>query len=225
MLKARLLLADDHALIVEGLRRVLEPEFEIVGVASNGRQAVAKAIELHPDAVLLDIGMPELNGIEAARQLKTALPSAKILLITQMDDVAYARAAFQAQVSAYLLKQSLVDELNVAVREVLAGRFYVANALRDRFLDGRFTPERSPIPFFSTRLTPRQREVLQLVAEGKSGKEIAAVLGISLKTVEFHKSAMMQELGFRNTAELIRYALEHGIASRLRASSDSSGPS
>jgi len=210
MPKPRVLLADDHALILEGLRRVLEPEFEIAGTAVNGRQLVAMALELRPDAVLLDVGMPELNGIEAARQLRRALPTIKILFVTQMEDRAYARAAFQAEASAYLLKQSAVAELSIALREALAGRYYVSKSLRG-LLDGVFDPNRNPAELTGEDLTPRQREVLQLVAEGKTGKEIASALGISVKTVEFHKSAIMQELGLRSVAELTRYAIEHGI--------------
>jgi len=211
MSKPRLLLADDHPLILEGLRRVLEPEFEIVGVAANGREVVAETIRLRPDAVLLDVGMPELNGIEAARQIKREVSSTKIIFVTQVDDRAYARAAFQAEASAYLVKQSVVEELAVAVREALAGRFYVSASLRHGFLDGRFTPETNPAALLNEHLTPRQREVLQLVAEGKSGKEIAGALDISLKTVEFHKSSIMQELGIHTVAELTRYAIQHGI--------------
>ena len=207
MHKPRVLLADDHALILEGLRRVLEPEFEIAGTASNGRELVSMALQLRPDAVLLDVGMPELNGIEAARQLRRALPAVKILFVTQMEDRAYARAAFQAEASAYLLKQSATAELRNALREALAGRFYVSESLRG-LLDGSFDPQRNPA---GEDLTPRQREVLQLVAEGKTGKEIATSLGISVKTVEFHKSSIMQELGLRSVAELTRYAIEHGI--------------
>jgi DNA-binding NarL/FixJ family response regulator len=218
MPRHRLLLADDHPLILEGLRRVLEPEFEVVGVAANGRQLVARVLELHPDAVLLDIGMPELNGIEAARQIKRVLPATKIIFITQVDDRAYARAAFQAQASAYLLKQSVVAELAIAVRESLAGRFYVSEALRG-LLEGRFNPNYSPAALVGENLTPRQREVLQLVAEGKTAKDIAATLGISAKTVEFHKNGIMQELGLRTVAELTRYALEHGIIGKQSGSS------
>lgn len=213
MPKARLLLADDHPLILEGLKRVLEPEFEIAGLASNGREAVNMALRLRPDAVLLDVGMPELNGIEAARQLKRTMPGLKILFVTQFEDRAYALAAFQAEASGYLLKQSATTELPHAIREALAGRFYVSEPLR-AFLDGRYSPDRSPAGLIGEGLTPRQREVLQLVAEGRTGKEIAATLGISIKTVEFHKSAITQELGLRSIAELTRYAIEHGILPR-----------
>lgn len=207
------MLADDHPLILEGLRRVLEPEFEIAGMAANGRELVRLTIELHPDAVLVDVGMPELNGIEAARQIKRMLPATKVLFVTQVEDRAYARAAFQAQASAYLLKQSVVAELPTAIHEALAGRFYVSASLRG-LLDGRFDPKQSPAALVGEQLTPRQREVLQLVAEGRSAKEIAGTLGISVKTVEFHKSGIMQELGLRSVAELTRYAIEHGIARR-----------
>ena len=212
MTKPRLLLADDHPLILEGLRRVLEPEFEIVGTAMNGRELVALAGTLQPDAVLLDIGMPELNGVEAARQIRELLPAIKILFVTQMEDRAYVRAAFQAHASAYLLKQSVVTELAPALRAALAGHFYISKSLRLGGMEALFNNQVNPSDIFGQRLTGRQREVLQLVAEGKSGKEIGASLGISIKTVEFHKSAIMNELGLRTTAELTRYALEQGIS-------------
>jgi DNA-binding NarL/FixJ family response regulator len=197
----RLLLADDHTMILEGLRRVLEPEFEIAGFAANGRDLVDQARLLKPDVVVLDIAMPLLNGIEAARQIKTAWPATKLVFLTQMADRGYVYAAFQAQASAYLLKQSAVCELQVAVREALAGRFYVSPLVCKGTSDAMLNPSHNPAELFSGDLTARQREVLQLVAEGKTGKEIAAILAISTKTVEFHKSAIMQELGLRTTAE------------------------
>jgi len=211
MPKARLLLADDHAIILEGLRRILEPEFEIAGVAANGRDLVDQARLLRPDAVVLDIGMPLLNGVEAARQIRAALPATKLVFLTQNTDRAYVHAAFQAHASGYLLKQSAVSELPVAVREALAGRFYVSPMICNGIAEAMLNPNRNPAELFGGGLTARQREVLQLVAEGKTAKEIAAILTISTKTVEFHKSAIMEELGLRTTAELTRYALDQGI--------------
>ena len=211
MIKARVLLADDHAIILEGLQRVLEPEFEIVGRASDGRDLVNQARLLKPDAVVLDIGMPLLNGIEAARQIKTALPVTKLIFLTQMGGRGYVYAAFEAHASAYLLKQSAIGELQVALREALAGRFYVSPHVCKGVSEAMLNPNRNPAELFGGGLTARQREVLQLVAEGKTAKEIAAYLTISTKTVEFHKSAIMEELGLRTTAELTRYAVEQGI--------------
>jgi DNA-binding NarL/FixJ family response regulator len=214
MPKARLLLADDHAIILEGLRRILEPEFEIAGVASDGRDLVDQARRLRPDAVVLDIGMPLLNGIDAGRQIKTALPATRLVFLTQMAERGYVYAAFQAQASAYLLKQSAIGELQIAIREALAGRFYVSPLVCKGVADAMVNPNRNPVELFGGGLTVRQREVLQLVAEGKTAKEIAAILTISTKTVEFHKSAIMEELGLRTTAELTRYALDQGILAR-----------
>jgi DNA-binding NarL/FixJ family response regulator len=163
---------------------------------------------------VLDIGMPLLNGIEAARQIKTALPTTKLVFLTQMADRGYVYAAFQAQASGYLLKQSAIGELPVAIREALAGRFYVSPLVCKGIAAAVLNPNRNPAELFGGGLTARQREVLQLVAEGKTAKEIAAILTISTKTVEFHKSAIMEELGLRTTAELTRYALDQGIVAR-----------
>jgi len=207
----RVIIADDEALLRQGLAALLATTDVDVVATVGDAQSLTDAVEtLNPDAVLVDIGMPELNGIEAARQIKRVLPQTKVLFVTQVEDRAYARAAFQAEASAYLLKQSVGSELAIAVREALAGRFYLSASLGG-MLDGRFNPERSPAAVIAEKLTPRQREVLQLVAEGKTGKDIAATLGISVKTVEFHRNGIMQELGLRSIAELTRYAIEHGI--------------
>lgn len=211
MSKPRVLVGDDHALIVEGLRRVLEPAFDIVGVADNGRELVAQAERLKPDIVLLDIGMPLLNGMEASRQIKKVAPAAKLVFLTQKSDRGYVHAAFQNEASGYILKQSMASELVPALREVLAGRFYVTPLVRKDIPDALLNPNRNPSELFGKRLTGRQREVLQLIAEGKTGKEIAGTLNISPKTVEFHKAGIMEELGLRTTAALTRYAIEHGI--------------
>jgi DNA-binding NarL/FixJ family response regulator len=209
----RLLLADDHSILLEGIRRLVEADFEIIGTASDGRELVSAAARLQPDVVVLDIGMPLLNGIDAARQILNNTPEAKIVVLTQHSDVAYIRAAFHVGVSAYLLKQSAAAELLPALRAVLEGGSYVSRTITDSVPDLKEGGDpRTLLTHRSAReLTPRQREVLQLVAEGKAAKEIAAVLGISVKTVEFHKAAIMDELGMRSTAELTRYAIAHGI--------------
>jgi len=211
MLKPRILLGDDHGLIIEGLRSVLQREFEVVGVASNGRDLVTEAERLKPDAVLLDVSMPILNGIEAARQIRALAPRIKLLFVTQKADREYVQAALRIGVSGYILKQSLVDELIPAVREVLAGHYYVTPLLRTGIPEALLNPQVNPADLFDPTLTPRQREVLQLVAEGKSNKEIAVVLEVSIKTVDYHKGRIMEELGLRTTAELTRYAIQHGI--------------
>lgn len=210
MKRARLLLADDHTLVVEGFRRLLEPEFELAGAVEDGRALVAAAQKLKPDVVLLDISMPLLNGIDAARQLKKIMPELKLIFLTMHADPAYVTEAFRVGASGYLLKRSAASELVNAIREVLRGRCYVTPLVTKDMLGSVLgpSPERGT---FSTDLTPRQREVLQLVAEGHSTKEIATVLNISVKTVEFHKSRLMQRLGIRTTAELTKFAIQHGI--------------
>jgi DNA-binding NarL/FixJ family response regulator len=210
MKRARLLLADDHTLVLEGFRRLLEPEFELAGAVEDGRALVAAAQKLKPDVVLLDISMPLLNGIDAARQLKRIMPELKLIFLTMHADPAYVTEAFRVGASGYLLKRSAASELVNAIREVLRGRCYVTPLVTKDMLGSVLgpSPERGT---FSTDLTPRQREVLQLVAEGHSTKEVATVLDISVKTVEFHKSRLMQRLGIRTTAELTKFAIQHGI--------------
>jgi len=211
MLK-RILLADDHALMLEGLTRLLANEFEIVGTATNGRALLAEAERLRPDVVVLDVGMPEMNGIEAARRLSKMLPNVKIVFITQQLDPAYLHSAFNAGAKGYVAKQSAADELVRAIHLALRDRFYVTPLATKGSEDFPGTDARiNPAEMFGAELTPRQREVLQLVAEGKSTKEISALLNISPKTVEFHRNSLMDELGVRTTAELTRYALSRGI--------------
>jgi DNA-binding NarL/FixJ family response regulator len=213
MLK-RLLLADDHGLMLEGLTRLLAGEFEIVGTAVDGRTLVAEAERLRPDVVVLDVGMPELNGIEAARQVSKSLPACKIVFVTQQLDPAYVHAAFTAGGKAYVAKQSASKELVEAIRMALRGHYYVTPLVGEKAAElAALNPSKNPSEFFGSALTPRQREVLQLVAEGKTTKEISAALHISPKTVEFHRNSLMDELGMRTTAELTRYAITRGIVS------------
>lgn len=211
-MRKSLVIADDHALVLEGLARLLSGEFEILGMATNGRMLLEMAERLKPDAVVLDIGMPELNGIEAARRLSKTIPSTRIVFVTQQLDPAYVRAAFGAGAKAYVAKQSAATELLQAIHLAIENRFYVTPLLGAEKAElTRGSRTRNPGQLFGSNLTPRQREVLQLVAEGKSTKEISASLHISPKTVEFHRNSLMDELGLRTIAELTRYAVSCGI--------------
>lgn len=208
----RLVVADDHGLMLEGLSRILSVEFEIVGVARNGRELVELAERLNPDVIVIDVGMPELNGIEATRRISKARPQARIVMVTQQLDPAYIHAAFTAGASAYVAKQSAGVELVKAIRMALNGNYYVTPlAGAEAAHLASLNPAKNPAELFGGQLTPRQREVLQLVAEGRTNKEIALTLRISVKTVEFHRNSLMDELGVRTTAELTRYALSRGI--------------
>jgi DNA-binding NarL/FixJ family response regulator len=205
--KPRLLLADDHAIFVEGLFRLLEPDFEIVGLVQDGRAMVTDTINLKPDVVLSDITMPLLNGIEALRQLRKVGSEARIIFLTMHAEPAYAAECLEAGAKGYLVKESASSELLVAIREVMEGRTYVASQVADTterlIQEQQLRRERT-----AHSLTPRQREVLQLVAEGRSAKEIAAILQVSHRTVEFHKQSIMKEIGMHTTAELTQFAIE-----------------
>ena len=211
----RLLIADDHELMLAGISQILASEFEIIGAARNGRVLVTEAQRLAPSIIVLDIGMPELNGIEATRHILASLPATKVIVLTQQLSSNHVRAAFHAGARAYVAKQAAATELLDAVRATVRGQFYVTSLAiakdparaRSGAMDG------NPAEFFGDALTPRQREVLQLVAQGKSAKEIASSLNISTKTVDFHKGILMDELGMRTTAELTRYAMVNGISS------------
>lgn len=212
MNKARVLLADDHKIVAEGLRSLLEPEFELVGIVEDGRELIAKAEELQPDVIVADITMPSLNGIEAVAQLKKAGSTAKVVFLTMHHDVMYASRAFEAGALGFVLKHSAPEELLTAIREALNGRTYVtpmiAGELMKLYKNGPGLQKDA-----LGKLTGRQREVLQLFAEGKSAKEISRILHISTRTVEFHKYRMMEELGIETSAELIQFAIKHGIIS------------
>jgi len=212
MNKVRVLLADDHKIVAEGLRGLLEPEYELVGIAENGHELIAKAKESHPDVIIADITMPSLNGIEAIRQLKKAGSKAKVIFLTMHQDVMYASRAFEAGASGFVLKHSAPDELLTAVREALKGRTYVTPIIAGELMKSYKDGDSSEKEVFG-RLTPRQREVLQLLAEGKSAKEIGRILHISTRTAEFHKYHMMEELGIETSAELVQFAIKHGIIS------------
>lgn len=210
MPKPRILLADDHALVLEGFRRILEGQYELVGTVEDGRALLEAAKKLQPDIVILDVSMPLLNGIDAAAQLKKICPQAKIIVVTMHADTEYVRSAFEAGASAYVLKRSAVDELEQAIRAVLAGHSYITPLITKDLLDVFLSkaPGRSG---GAEGLTVRQREVLQLLAEGRTAKEIANLLNISSRTVEFHKGQILAQLNLQTTADLIKYALTHGI--------------
>jgi DNA-binding NarL/FixJ family response regulator len=212
MNKPRVLLADDHRMMSEGLRGLLEPQFDVVGIVSDGRELVAAAKRLDPDVVVLDISMPSLNGIDAARQLRSADARAKVVVLTMHREVTYAARALEAGASGFVLKHSAASELVTAIQEALKGGTYITPQITadlvDSFRRGLHAGAEAP-----GELTPRQREVLQLVAEGHSAKEIAVLLHISPRTAEFHKARLMKTLGLRNVAELIQYAIRTGIGS------------
>ena len=212
MKKPRLLLADDHTILVEGLKALLAPEFDVVATAGDGRAVLEAAKEYQPDIVLLDISMPGLNGIEAARRLKQSNPDAKLIVLTMHGDLSFVRAAFEAGASGYVLKQSAATELVTALREVDTGRRYISSLILERLGTETLTFLRRPAKI-SGDLTTRQREVLQLLAEGHVRKEIAEILGVSVKTVEFHKQKITEKLGIHSDAALTAYAIRHGIAS------------
>jgi DNA-binding NarL/FixJ family response regulator len=209
--RARVLLGDDHIIILEGVRHILEPHFDVVGAVSDGRALLAAVRELHPDVVVADISMPLLNGIEVARQLQKSQAGPKIIFLTMHPDATYATEAFRAGASGYVLKSSAADELVRAIQEALLGRVYVTPLVAGEVLSGLIRAPQSPEKLPS--LTPRQREVLQLVAEGRSAKEIADILKVSPRTVEFHKFRIMDSLGLHSAAELTQYAIRHGIVS------------
>ncbi|NGZ09994.1 MAG: response regulator transcription factor [Nitrospira sp. LK70] len=212
MSKPRVLLADDHLLVLEGFRRILEGQYELVGAVEDGRALLDAAEKLQPDIVILDVSMPLLNGIDAAAQLKKICPSTKIIIVTMHADREYIRSAFEAGASAYVLKRSAVDELDQAIRAAVAGHSYITPLITKDMLDV-FLSTASDTPGETQRLTTRQREVLQLLAEGRTAKEIANILNISSRTVEFHKSQILTQLNLQTTADLIKYALTHGIMS------------
>jgi DNA-binding NarL/FixJ family response regulator len=207
MSKPRILVADDHTLVLEGFRRILQEHYELVGTAGDGYALLTAAKTVQPDIVILDISMPLLNGIDTATQLKKLCPSTKIIIVTMHAGADYVRSAFEAGASAYVLKGSAVDELEQAVRAVLRGHSYITPLITKEVVDV-YLSTGSEKP---RGLTPRQREVLQLLAEGRTAKEIANLLHITSRTVEFHKGQILEQLKLKTTADLIKYALTHGI--------------
>jgi DNA-binding NarL/FixJ family response regulator len=204
----RVLLADDHALLLGAFAKLLAGECEIVGQVSDGRALVAAAEKLKPDVIVLDIAMPVLNGLEAGRQLKERLWNVKLVFVTMNEDPDLAAEAFKSGASGYLLKRSAASELLTAIREVMLGRSYVTPLITEGLVGSLLHPnDHNP----SGELTPRQREVLQLIAEGHSMKKVASLLDVTPRTVAFHKYRMMEQLRVKSTAELIQYAVKHHI--------------
>ena len=212
MTRTRVLLADDHNIIIEGLKKLLAPEFELVGEVGDGHALLDAAKDLHPDVIVADISMPILNGIEAVRQIKDVSPHVKVIILTMHTDVSYAVEALQVGASGYVLKHSAPAELIKAINESMKGNIYVSPVITGEVLDAYrkgFHKRNDAL----TKLSARQREVLQLLAEGKVAKEVAAYLNISKRTVEFHKYKMMDLLGIKTSAELVQYAVRHRIVS------------
>jgi DNA-binding NarL/FixJ family response regulator len=208
MARPRVLLADDHTLILGAFEKLLAAECDIVGQVSDGRALVAAAESLKPDVIVLDISMPLLNGLEAGRQIKQKSQNIKLVFLTMNEDADLAAEAFRSGASGYLLKRSAASELSTAIREVTQGRSYitplVAGELVGSLMQG---DDRKSAP----ELTSRQREVLQLLAEGRTMKEVASVLNLTPRTVAFHKYQMMEQLKVKSTAELVQYAVKHHI--------------
>ena len=208
MNRPRVLLADDHALLLGAFEKLLAEDCDIVGQVSDGRALVAAAEELRPDIIVLDITMPLLNGIEAARQIKQKVPRVKLVFVTMNEDTGLAADAFRAGASAYLLKQSATSELLTAIRQVIAGHSYVTPLITEGLVGSLMHGDESA---GNHELTPRQREVLQLLAEGRSMKEVAALLNLTPRTVAFHKYRIMQQLKVKSSAELVQYAVRHHV--------------
>jgi len=209
--KPRVLLADDHTLVVEALAKLLEPQFEIVGSAADGRALLEKSVELQPDVILLDLSMPILNGFEAGERLKKLVPRAKLIVLTMTEDAEVAADVLRSWASAYLLKRSASAELVRAIQDVLRGETFVTSHLTQNLID-KFVRD----PQQRTRtLTPRQREVLQLLAEGRTMKEAADMLNVTPRTVAFHKYRIMEEFELKTNSDLLRFAMKERLITRV----------
>lgn len=209
MKRPRVILADDHVLLLDAIKNLLGAEFEIVGTFTDGRALVDGAAALVPDVVVLDIGMPQMNGLSAGQRLKQSLPKVKIVYLTMNLDADIAAEAFRLGASAYVVKNSAATELLLALRQVLRGRSYIS-PLITKDMDGTFihNAERKKNP---NHLTLRQKEVLQLLVEGRSMKEVAYILNVTPRTVAFHKYSMMEHLRLRSSAELIQFAVRNSL--------------
>jgi DNA-binding NarL/FixJ family response regulator len=212
MQKIRLILADDHQIIIEGLKGILdtEPDIELTATANDGRELVEKAFKYRPDVVVVDISMPELNGIDATEQMIRDGLKSKIIILTMHNDAMYAARALDAGASGYVLKNSATKELITAIRQVLRGKTYIS-PLIDGEIIREYRSGSNENVNLSRKLTTRQKEVLSLLVEGYTAKEIGSKLHISVRTVEFHKYKMMEELGITSTAELLMFAVRHKL--------------
>jgi len=209
MSKIRILLADDHSVVRQGFRLILEAQenWEVIGEASNGREAVEKAEALRPDVVVMDVAMPELNGIEATRRISRTEPRVRILALSMHKDSVYVREILRAGARGYLLKDAIDSDLVDAVRHVAAGEAYISPAVAEAVLDDYRKHVTDPIDLLSSR----EREVLQLIAEGKTNKEVAGALNLSVHTVDAHRGRIMEKLNLHSTGELVRFAMRKGL--------------
>jgi DNA-binding NarL/FixJ family response regulator len=212
---ARIIIADDHRIVRQGLRALIEkhPDMQVMGEAATGREAVVMVRELLPDIILMDVSMPDMNGIEATRRIKSEYPQIRILALSMHSDRRFAMEMLKAGASGYLLKDSAFEEMAHAIRAVMSGHTYLCHKIADVVIKNyiNLTAKQESSAF--SELTVREREVLQLIAEGKSTKEIASALEVSVKTVETHRQQMMEKLGVRSVAELTKYAIREGLTS------------
>lgn len=209
--RSRILIADDHTLVADLCKKLLEAEFDVVGTVGDGRAPLQSAVDLKPDVIVVDVAMPILNGLDAGQQVKQMVPAVKLVYLTMNPDPEVAAEAFRRGASGYLLKTCAADQMVIAVRKVLRGMSYLSPQLSKETVS--YLRKQSMLQEEQERLTERQREVLQLLAEGKVMKEVAGVLNLTTRTVAFHKYRIMEVLGARSTAELVRYAVRnHMIA-------------
>lgn len=207
-----ILLADDHVLVAEGIQKLLEPEFQLLRIVSDGRALLKAVEECQPDVVIVDISLPLLNGLDASRQILKHNPAIKIIVLTMHSEQSFVTEALRIGVSGYVLKQSVGSELVQALEEVLNGNTFISPIVADQGVQSHADEDaEGASEGFAHTLSLRQREVLQLVAEGKSIKEVAAILNVSTKTVEFHKTRIMRQLGMRSAAQLTKYAISNGL--------------
>lgn len=205
----RVLLADDHAVVRQGFRLILSqhPDIEVVGEASNGREAVDKTLELNPDVTVTDIAMPELNGVEVVRQIRQNAPKVKVVVLSMHKDSVYVRETLRAGAKGYLLKDSIDQDLVKAVRAVAAGEAYLSPSISVTVLEDYEKHVEDPLD----QITPRERQLLEMLAEGRTSKDIATELDISVYTVDAHRSRIMKKLGFRSIGDLVRFAIQRGL--------------
>jgi DNA-binding NarL/FixJ family response regulator len=208
--RSRILIADDHKLVADLCKKLLETEFDVVGIVSDGRSMLRTAVDLKPDVIVVDIAMPILNGLDAGQKVKQVLPAVKLVYLTMNPDPEVAAEAFRRGASGYLLKTCAAEEMVIAVRKVLRGMSYISRQLPTDDVDY-LRRQSKPLVEEEERLTSRQREVLQLIAEGKVMKEIGGILNMTARTVAFHKYRMMDALGAKSSAELVRYAVRRNI--------------
>ncbi len=211
MRKPRVLLADDHRLLLEAFEKLLQPDFEVVGTVSDGHALLAAALELKPDVIVLDIAMPQMNGMAAAKRLKQTMPEVKLIFLTVNEDAGFASEAMRIGASGYLLKSSAASELFQAIEVALEGRTYVTPMIMQEMVSALANDRQTNGA--TAKLTTRQQEVLQLLAEGHSMKKVANILAVSPRTIAFHKYRIMNELSLKTSADLVRFAIKHSVVS------------